>query len=158
MSYVIPRRLYEIIRREAEKLDLTIEEFILELALNEEEPHKRAIEYIKVAEELLEQAEKEIEKGETLQAAEKLWGATVLAIKAYAAWREGRVIRSHRELWEYKNVLKKEIGDWVQDVWMHAHGLHTCFYENWCTDEDVKEALPRIKKLIEHICTVLRRD
>ncbi|NPA70626.1 MAG: hypothetical protein GXO26_07435 [Crenarchaeota archaeon] len=158
MSYVIPRRLYEIIRREAEKQDLTVEEYILETMLTNSDPYKRALEYIKVAEELLEQAEKEIEKGESLQAAEKLWGATALAVKAYAAWREGRVIRSHRELWEYKNVLKKEIGDWVQDVWMHAHGLHTCFYENWCTDEDVKEALPRVKKLIEHIRTLLIGD
>ncbi|NPA99764.1 MAG: hypothetical protein GXO10_00125 [Crenarchaeota archaeon] len=158
MSYVIPRRLYEIIRREADKQDLTIEEFILELALSDDDPHKRAIEYMKVAEELLEQAEKEIEKRDILQAAEKLWGATALAIKAYVAWKERRVIRSHRELWENKNTLKRELGEWVQDAWMHAHGLHTCFYENWCTEEDIREALPRIKKLIEHISTILRNN
>ncbi len=96
MPYAIPQRLYEIIRREAEKHDLTIEEFILEAVLNNDEPHKRAVEYIKVA--------------------EKLWGATVLAVKAYAIGREGKVIKSHRELWEYKNVLKRELGEWIQDV------------------------------------------
>ncbi|NPA23677.1 MAG: hypothetical protein GXO23_05230 [Crenarchaeota archaeon] len=158
MPYAIPQRLYEIVRREAEKYDLTVEEYILETALTNSDRHKRALEYIRVAEELVDQAEKELERGSILQVAEKLWGATALAVKAYVAWREGKIVKSHRELWEYKNVLKRELGEWIQDAWMHAHGLHTCFYENWCTDEDVREALPRVKKLIEHIRTMLRED
>ncbi len=94
-----------------------------------------------------------MEKGDARQAAEKVWGATALAIKAYAAWREGRRLTSHRELWEFRKVLEKELGEWVYDAWMAANGMHTCFYEGWCSREDVEKAIERVKKLVEIVKT-----
>ncbi len=48
-------------------------------------------------------------KGDVQQAAEKLWGAAALAVKAYASWREGKRLASHRELWEYSKKLINEL-------------------------------------------------
>ncbi|BEP18346.1 hypothetical protein PYJP_16980 [Pyrofollis japonicus] len=51
-------------------------------------------------------------------------------MKAYALWREGRRLASHRELWEYKDCVAEELGAWVRFVFQRAAGLHTCcFYE-----------------------------
>ena len=110
-TITLPRGIVERVKREAEKLGVSLEEFLIELLLQNLDPLERAREYALAAKEFLERAEKELEKGDARQAAEKVWGATALAIKAYAAWREGRRLTSHRELWEFRKVLEKELGE-----------------------------------------------
>lgn len=39
---------------------------------------------------LIGRAREELAKGNIRQAAENVWGAAALAVKAYAAWKEGR--------------------------------------------------------------------
>jgi len=51
-------------------------------------PKDRVRGYIGAAKGFLEHAREELEKGNIRQVAEKVWGATVLAIRAYAEWRE----------------------------------------------------------------------
>ena len=107
--------------------------------------------YIAIASSLLVEAEEELEKGNVRQAAEKVWGAAELAVKAYAFWREGKELTSHGELWEYRRRLEAELGDWVYDAWMAANGMHTCSYENWCDKGDVEKALRAVGKLVEEV-------
>ncbi len=147
----IPRSLAEHARRLAEQLGLSLEEYIVELIVKELDPGSRAVEYINAAKELLEEAKKELEKGNIRQAAEKVWGAGALAVKAYAYWKEGKRLTSHRELWLYKDKLVDELGEWISDVWAHANSMHTCFYEAWCTRRDVEIALRQVGKLVEEI-------
>lgn len=90
-------------------------------------------------------------KRDLRQAAGKLWGATALTIKAYALQRDGRRLTGHRELWEYKEKLIDELGEWVYDAWMTANGMHTCFYEGWCKTRDVEIAVKRIEKLVKTV-------
>ena len=85
------------------------------------------------------------------QAAEKVWGSAALAVKAYAYWKEGKRLASHGELWEYKRKLEKEMGEWVRDAWANATEMHVCFYEGWCNDEDVREALERVERLVREV-------
>jgi len=144
---VIARRLKE----EAEKLDLTLEEYLLELLACNMDPKDRAREYITAASSLLVEAEEELEKGNVRQAAEKVWGAAALAVKAYAFWREGKRLTSHGELWEYRRRLEAELGDWVYDAWMAANGMYTCFYEDWCDKGDVEKALRVVEKLVKEV-------
>ena len=147
----LTRRIAEKLKREAQKLGLGLEEYILELALKDLDPSERVRGYIEAAKNLLEQAREELEKGDARQAAEKLWGATALAVKAYAEWRDGRRLTSHRELWEYSKKLMDELGGWIYDAWMSANGMHTCFYEGWCTEKHVEEAVKRIEKLVAEV-------
>ncbi len=147
----LPRSIVERLYREAQRLGLTIEEYLIELAARDLDPSERAKEYIKAAQELLEQAWEELKRGDIRQAAEKAWGATALAVKAYAEWREGKRLTSHRELWEYKNVLENDLGEWVHDAWMSGQGMHICFYEGWCTTRDVKESIKRIEQLVTEV-------
>ncbi|AEM38463.1 PaREP1 family protein [Pyrolobus fumarii 1A] len=140
-------------RKEAEKLGLGLEEYIIELLAEGLDPKDRAQEYVEAALELLGQAREELERGDIRQAAEKLWGATALAIKAYAWLRDGRRLASHGELWEYSKRLIDELGEWVFDAWMAANGMHTCFYEGWCTRGHVERALKRIERLVREVAT-----
>ncbi len=109
------------------------------------DPKDRAVEYIEAAEELLREAREELGKGNIRQAAQKLWSAAALAVKAYAAWRDGKRLSSYRELWEYKRKLEEELGEWVHDAWMNATSMHVCFYEDWCAERDISMAYRRVE-------------
>ena len=147
----LPRSVVERLEREAQKLGLSLEEYVLELVLKGLDPAERIREYVEAAQDLLDQAREELGKGDVRQAAEKAWGAAALAVKAYAMWREGRRLTSHRELWVYSKKMMDELGEWVYDSWMAATGMHVCFYEGWCTRRHVEEALKRIQKLVEKV-------
>jgi len=147
----LPRSVYERVKREACKAGLSLEEYVLDLILQNLDPTERAVEYIEVAKTFLDQAKKELARNNVREAAEKLWGASALAVKAYAEWREGRRLTSHKELWEYKRFMEKELGEWVYNVWAIAQSMHTCFYEGWCTREDIEKALPEIIKFVEEV-------
>ncbi|MEB2836291.1 MAG: PaREP1 family protein [Desulfurococcales archaeon] len=147
----LPRAIAERLKREARRQGISLEEYLVELLAGDLDPRERAREYIEAARGLLEEARGELEKGNTRQAAEKAWSAAALAVKAYAAWIEGKRLTSHGELWEYKRRLEKELGEWVSDAWAQATAMHVCFYEAWCAGQDVEEALKRIEKLVEEV-------
>ena len=82
----LPQRIVEKVRQEAEKQGLSIEEHVIEILGQGLDPSSRAASYIEAAETLLGQARDELRRGDVRRAAEKLWGAAALAIKAYASW------------------------------------------------------------------------
>ena len=146
-----PRAIAERLEREARRLGVSLEEYVLDLILRDLDPPERAREYIEASKDLLERAREELEKGDVRQAAEKAWGAAALAVKAYAEWEEGRRLTSHGELWEYSRKMMDELGGWVYDAWMAATGMHVCFYEGWCTRRHVEEAVKRIERLVYEV-------
>jgi len=147
----LPSVIVERARREAEKLGVSVEEYLLELLSRDLDPKGKAVEYIKASEELLEHARDELRKGNMRQAAEKVWGATALTVKAYAYWREGRRLVSHGEMWDYVEVLVGDVGEWVRDAWYAGNAMHICFYEGWCKPGQVEAAMKRVEKLLEEI-------
>ena len=147
----LPRSLVERLKHKAKGLGISLEEYTLELLLNDLDPQERTQEYIEVAKDLLNQAKEELSKGDVRQAAEKLWGAAAMVVKAYAEWREGKRLTSHGELWEYKRKMVHELGDWVHDSWASATEMHVCFYEGWCSREDVEEAIKRVSRLVNEL-------
>ena len=152
----VPRSVAERLRREAGRAGVSLEEYVLELLMRDADPREQAQGYLEAAEELLVEARKELGRGDLRQAAEKVWGAAALALKAYATWKEGRRLSSHSELWEYKRVLEGELGGWVSDAWAQATAMHVCFYEGWCTSEDVEEALARVERLVQGVGRLVR--
>ncbi|RLG85451.1 MAG: hypothetical protein DRO39_05560 [Thermoprotei archaeon] len=150
-AILLPRRVVRRLREAAERQGMSLEEYLLEVLSQGLDPRDRAREYAEAAEELLERAREELRKGDVRQAAEKAWGAAALVVKAYALWREGRRLSSHGELWEYSRKLMDELGGWVSDAWAQASAMHVCFYEGWCTDRHVEEALKRIERLVKSV-------
>ncbi len=156
-AIVVRGRLARRVREEAGKQGVTPEEYLVELLSQGLDPKDRAVEYIEAAMELLEEAREELGKGNVRQAAEKLWGAAALAVKAYAYWRDSKRLSSHGELWEYKRRLIGELGEWVGDAWARATEMHVCFYEGWCAGEDVEAALKHVEKLVREVASRIKK-
>ncbi len=128
-----------------------VDELAIELLTQDVDPKTKVKDYVEASMELLRQASIEVDKGDIRQASEKIWGAIALSVKAYALWRDGRRLSSHRELWEYKDVIAQELGGWVREVFREASTLHICFYEGWCTRQDVVDVLGKVRKLVSTI-------
>jgi uncharacterized protein (UPF0332 family) len=156
MPLTIPERIAERIRREAEKQGLAPEEYILEAITRDLDPDERAREYIESASALLEQAKEELQKGDLRQASEKVWGACALAIKAHAVARKGLVLKSHADLWLYKDEVANELGEWIRGAFLMADSMHKNFYEGLATAKDVTVALGEVEKLVKAIREVLK--
>ena len=157
-TLVIRGRLARRVREEAEKLGFSVDEYLVELLSRGLDPKDRAREYVESALDLIREAREELERGNVRQAAEKLWGAAALAVKAYAFWREGKRLTSHGELWEYMRLMAREVGRWVRGAWMYANGMHTCFYEGWCAKEDAEDALKTIEKLVREVASLVKEE
>ena len=63
VSVTLPRRVAEYARREAERLGVSLEEYIIDLLVEGLDPKDRVKEYIGAAKEFLEHAREELEKG-----------------------------------------------------------------------------------------------
>ena len=157
VSITVPRSVAKRIQEEAEKLGVSVEEYLLELVTQGLNPKERAVEYVKAAEEFLREARAELGKGNVRQAAEKVWGVAALAVKAYTYWREGKRLASHGELWEYSGRLAEELGEWVDDAWNQANSMHTCFYEGWCLKRHVESALKQVEKLVKEVASRIKK-
>ena len=113
-------------------------------------PRERAHECIETAIKLVERARKNIPERKDM-AAEMLWDAVSLAVKAYIYATEGKRIESDEELWSLKNHLAAKLGDIVLDVFQRAAGLHQCATEKTCTKEDVEAVVSAAEQLIEQV-------
>lgn len=128
-----------------------MEDIILEKLSIGIDPKDKAKEYLIVSLNLLEQAKRELDKGDLRRASEKIWRAVALAIKAYVYNKEGKRLSSHEELWQYKDKVAKALGSWVRDTWNAAVHMHVNFYEGWATKEDIEDALVKAEKLVTEI-------
>lgn len=87
-------------------------------------------------------------EGDLVQASEKLWGASALAVKSVAAKR-GLKLEEHGSLWSFVNVLAIESGDKDLTTFFHvANSLHRNFYGNEMKREPVEIAAVNIEQLI----------
>ncbi len=157
VTIVVRGRLARRVREEAEKLGISVDEYLVELLSQGLDPKSKAMEYVEVAKSLLEEAKEELSKGNVRQAAEKLWGAAALAVKAYAYWKDGKQLTSHGKLWEYKRIMARELGEWVRNSWARATEMHICFYEGWCTADDVESSIKSVEKLVGEVANKIKK-
>ena len=113
-------------------------------------PRERARECLATAINLVKRAKNIINERKDM-AAEMLWDAVSLAVKAYIYATEGRRIETDEELWSLKNHLADKLGDIALDVFQRAAGLHQCATEKVCTHRDVEVAAEAATKLIYKI-------
>lgn len=97
----------------------------------------------------IDQSQAELDKGDTLQASEKAWGAAAHAVKAAAesrGWNHG----THRLLFDIAARIADETGDPEYfDLFRVASALHQNFYEGWESDYTVQKSIERVKRLVE---------
>jgi len=160
VSLILPKRIERRLREESRRLGVTCKELVVEALskfLNEPiDPQSRAEVHSTLSEKFMRDAEEFLKRCDYVQASEKAWGAASQMVKAVAA-KEGREIRSHRELHEYLSSIVERTGDIeLRRTWSAAGELHRNFYEAWLPSElvkgyirDVKELIGKLRKLLE---------
>jgi len=148
---ILPREARDKLKREAEKLGISLEEYILEYIMEYKDNKERARDYIQLSTELLKRAKEELDRGYVRYAAGRLWSAASLAIRAHAYLRDGKRLLGLREIWSYMGALAKTYGDWVREAWGQACAMQICFYDEPCTAEDVEYAYRSIERLVSDL-------
>ncbi len=154
---ILSRVVLELLEKKSRENGMSIDEYLLEVLTSDLNPRDRADKYIEASLDLLEQAKKELDKGDLRQASEKIWGAVALSIKAHAYVKASRRLSSHRELREYKDKIADELGDWVIVVFQQADSMHINFYEGWATRKEIEKALKEAEKLVKAIAKQLEK-
>ena len=94
--------------------------------------------YEEISRHLLEQAQEELDKGDILQASDKVWGATAHAVKAVCQrmdWNH----HAHNHLRAAANYIASEFGrDDLVSVYGYLDALHTNYYEHQLLAAEVR--------------------
>ena len=107
---------------------------------------------------LLAQGFAELEQGDTRQASEKGWGATEQMLKSIAQYR-GWEHRGHRLIRRVASRLAGETGDAeIRRLYRVADSLHSNFYEDLDTAEDVRAGLDDVGRLLDILAPFLDND
>jgi len=159
MFEIPSKKLFEKLREEALKKDLSIEELVVEIlskVLNHPlDPIEKVELHLKLADKFLREAEEFLAKGDYVQASEKGWGVAAQMIKAIAT-KENLELRSHASLWEYLDKLTEKLQDVeLRRLWWTANNLDQNFCESWMTPRDVKYAIEDVKKFAEKLKKLL---
>jgi uncharacterized protein (UPF0332 family) len=154
-SIVLPQKRGKILREKAEEAGYLPEEFGVELirrSLNEElDPEDLVEHYQSLSEKYLREAKELLKKGDLVQASEKFWGASALAVKRIGA-KKGLKLEEHGGLWSFMNVLAMQSGDKDLTTFFHvANSLHRNFYEDEMKRETVEIAAENIEKLVDKL-------
>lgn len=158
----IPKPVYELLSRRG----IDVEAEVLDKLLSELDPPEEAAERVRLAERFYAEAMQYVERGDPVQASEKLYKAAEECVKALATWfktpeaaearREGRwwtklLARAAKTLSAMLNQPQINIG------WSVAYDLHVWgFHEAALAVEHVKAAAPQIEKLLETTKALLR--
>ena len=57
-----------------------------------------------------------------------------------------------------QGVVGEGARGWVYESWMVAGGIHTCFYEGWCSVSDVEKAVEYIGRLVKEVASRVRKQ
>ena len=104
--------------------------------------------HIEASRRLLQQAGRELDAGDVLQASKKGWGAAAHTVKAIAEQR-GWLHERHGHLFRVARRVADELEQpRIRDLFRYASSLHTNFYEGWLTEEDVETGLKEVRELL----------
>jgi len=151
ISIVLSQKLGEKLRKKAAETDSLPEELGVELlqkSLNED-PEELVEHYQALSEKYFKDAKEFLSMEDLVQASEKLWGASALAVKAVAAKR-GLKLDKDGSLWEFVSRLAKERSDFIR-LFFTANALHRNFYEGQMNKAALEIATRDIEKLIEKL-------
>lgn len=119
-------------------------------------PSERAVKYRKLFEEYYAKAQEFKRKGDTKQAAEKLWGAVTALIKLYAA-NKG-VFVAHWSIGKLDNFITNNVEEKYKkafrDLLDKAKAFHEHFYEGYMDEKTFEERWKEIMKYIKEVVRI----
>ena len=148
----LPKVIVEELEKRAADKGVSVEELLLDLLGGD----SGADLYARAAEEFVEEARRMLGEGDLGQAAQRLWAAAAMAVKAHALARDGRVLDGHAELWEYKDEVARELGEWVKQAFIQAYALRAA-PSNALVKGDVEDVLRDVEALVRRVMGALHR-
>lgn len=157
VAIVVPRRLYE----EAKRRGIDVEEMVISVLMEklQLDPVARAGVHIELAEKYLSEASEYLERGDAVQASEKLYKVAEECIKALAELLGVPEAEKARNLgrwftWLLDKACRRAtvlLGEpRIKHAWDAAYSLHVRgFHEAKLDVDDVRLDLPHIKWLLE---------
>ena len=110
--------------------------------------------YEEISRHLLEQAQEELDKGDILQASDKVWGATDHAIKAVCQ-RMGWNHHAHNHLRAAASYIASEFGrDDLRLAFGYLESLHINYYEHQWELADVRTGIDNAAFFIGELSTL----
>ena len=114
--------------------------------------------YAGMAQNFRASAWEHLDKGDLPQASNKAWGLVAETVKAISAYH-GRIIHSHRALWQVVRELTQLVGDagdietrrWINNSFAVARNLHSNFYEGRASENEVLDGLILCEELSERL-------
>ena len=114
--------------------------------------------YARMAQNFRASAWEHLDKGDLAQASNKAWGLVAETVKAISA-HHGRIIHSHRAIWQVVGELAQLVGDagdmetrrWINNSFRVARSLHFNFYEDRDPEYDVLDGLILCEELSEKL-------
>ena len=117
------------------------------------EREAQAQKHLRITRQFLDASDRLFDEGDIVQTSEKLWGATVHAVKVLCFRREWRHNR-YAFLYDAVKRLSEEIGDpTLPPYFKVAQGNHVNFYDDFITSEAVDEDRQTVRELIGKILT-----
>lgn len=154
----LPAKLLDKLKEMAELEGKTLDELVIDAILarySAEDPEIRIEIHLGLCGKYMGEARGLLNRGDYVQASEKLWGAASQMLKAVAAKR-GVELRSHGELHRFIAKLVEELGDpEIRRLWGMAGLLHQNFYEGWLPGEIVEGGAEDVEKLVERLRKLL---
>ena len=110
--------------------------------------------YEEISRHLLEQAQEELDKGDILQASDKVWGATAHAVKAVCQ-RMGWNHQAHNHLRAAANYVFAEFGrDDLMLAFGYLEALHANYYEHQWEASEIRIGITNATLVIRELSAV----
>ena len=121
--------------------------------------------YAGMAQDFRAGAWEHLDKGDLAQASNKAWGLVAETVKAISA-HHGRIIHTHRAIWQVVGELAQLVGDagddptrnWIINSFRVARSLHFNFYEDRDPEADVRAGLILCEELSERLYELFGPD
>ena len=97
---------------------------------------------VQISRRLIQQARGELERGDRLQATEKIWGALAQVLKAIGQQRGWLNMGSHRTVGRIAQQLAAEYNDLnIIDAYVAADNGHRNFYDNEMSPPEIEDII-----------------
>ena len=107
---------------------------------------------VQISRRLIQQAREELERGDRLQATEKVWGALAQMLKAHGQQRGWLNLRSHRSVGHIARQLAAEYNDLsLVDAYVAADNGHRNFYDNEMSPPEIEDIITVVASVLPEL-------
>jgi hypothetical protein len=111
---------------------------------------------VQISRRLIQQARQELERGDRLQATEKVWGALAQMLKAHGQQRGWLNLGSHRTVGRIAQQLGAEYAELaVLNAYIAADNGHRNFYDNEMSPPEIEDIITVVARVLPELESAL---